>query len=329
MRQGRDMATSNKARLDKLYTMLQEHGYTGGRATFDAQKAALDRAMDESTLKGQHIFSMDGGRFYIPSPDAFGGCLFAEPVRQLHRAIVATFFGWRIVDRRFMRSSLFTLESIFHAVDVHIHCGKTKEYQDLLNDRYHRQKDYLPNDANLAIVKATQCLVIMSMFRYFSIVAEYEAVRMATGMREIPVIAQQRTLIRRTSRTPFEDVYDQYERSPRAIEDDYVFMDAAVAHLKKIVIDPPFRLQCFDISKFRPTKGTLALIMENQVITGRGFFDAGDGDPYNLPEWHLNPYYLAQVRDLFSKARGYAMDSLEEKDRQRMIDQWDELMEIA
>ncbi len=313
------------AKAMRLYGMLCKHGYSGELDGFLAQKAALDRAMKEGELPGKHVYSIECGRYYLPSPDAFDGCLFAEPVRQLAREIVATFFGWRIFDRSISKSTIHNLEALLFATDVYYksNFGNTPEYKALMADRYHRLSDHLPNDVNMWVLKVSQVRLLRSMFLYFSVVAEHEAVRKATGTDGFEVIREQRATLKwDSSKKDYATIYDEYEQCPRMIEDDYIFSDASIFHLMRLIVNPPFEVKTFPIERLRPSRATIDRIMEEQVIGGKGFFDTAMNDPYHLPEWHLNPHYRRQVAKVFKEVSAYAIEGTEGSARERIRRQW-------
>lgn len=300
---------------DKIYNLLCKHGYKGSRSMFDEMKKKLELQL-KNEFMGTHVYTLDcHNQFFKFHDDYFKGCLFGLSVKQMIQALYNASYSNRILDRRIMKTAIYELESVLHAIDVYRYCGKTQAYKKLLSDTYHRQQDHLPQDRNLSAIKDVQCWTLLSMFKYFSIVAEYEAVRKATGIKDFGLMKKHRATIKYDLETvSYESIYNQYDTSEKHLEDDYIFMDFSIMFLQAQLVDSPVNLKCFDISRFRPTQKTIDVIIEKQIIPHKPFFDEERADPYTLAENHINGHYRYQVQDLYFEVMEYIKDIYDHED---------------
>lgn len=290
-----------------LYEFLKGHGYSASLEEFTQQRARLKEQFAHE-FKGE-LTMIVGESFFKASPELFKGCLFGDRLAEVIQEVYNAHCSNRIFDRRVMKTALMEMEAIQLAIDVHTYCHKTPEYNGLMADIFHRLKDHLPQVENIRVLKNLQMWVLRSMFNYFSIRAEYEAVRMALDLKEFALIAEHKATIKATRSTPYLEIYNQYEQCEKHIEDDYIFLNASLDYLNKRMINPPVKIKTFSLSRLRPTKQTIIRILEKQVIGNKPFFQVHTETPqYTLDEQHMNPYYNYQVLKLRQEIHKYGED---------------------
>ncbi len=306
-----EMKYNEKLKREKIYRFLSAHGYKETPERFNELKDNLDEQLAHD-FKGTTT-QIIGEMFFKFKDDYFNECLFGDRIKEMIQALFNAHFSNRILDRRIMKTAIYELESILHAIDVFDYCSKTEEYGKLYEDAYHRQRDHLPQTRNLMVIKDTQCWVLISMFKYFSIMAEYEALRLATGFNDFELVKQHRASIKYTKQTPFLEIYNQYDQSAKHVEDDYIFMNACIARLLARIEHLPFKIKTFDLNRFRPKKATIEKIIEAQLIGNKPFFEDKQ-DPYIISEYHVNPLYLHSVMKLYTEVTTYMKGIVDEKE---------------
>lgn len=301
-----------KIDLDKLYRVLSKYGYKADEAEFKKSFEKLEKRLNVDTWKGTEIYTYDE-RFFRFNDDYFDNCLFGISIKQMIQAVYNATYSKQILDRRAMKGAISEIENGLHAIDVYRYCSKSKEYQELLKDPYHRQADHLPNNYFLKTVKDLQCWALLAMIRYFSILAEYKALLIATGgLTTFDVIKQHETTLKYKGRD-FLDIYNQYAVSEKHVEDDYIFLNCYVGQLKKAIsLKARKFLKEFSIDRFRPTKTTIEAIIKNKILQNKPFFveDGKDNEriAYKINEFHFNGEYLFQIGKLYKEIIEYIKD---------------------